>query len=314
MTLRLIAAVVLALSVPIHAQKGEGPRSDIEKSLKARFSLTEVGTKFGHWDPDAIRRAGGAVVLRRGGLCGAFSRGQICSNAIRGDQVELLSGRKDMDLVPGQEFYVNSVAVGSDVVAIGLLSVRTFSQGSQSGRLWASANFFFPRDVLSRGDANAVYSELDQWLGPQDSTTSVVGESRPKPAVPVQVQLKPGMSRDEVISALGPPIQEVKFGDRSWLTYSGLVAVLEQNALVSVDRSGGGQPPAKLSVASEPSGADLYIDGSFVGSTPAALPLPPGTHKVSVQSKGYQEWQRDLQALAGAEINLRAQLVPETGK
>lgn len=313
MTLRVVAFLIFALSDPIYAQDAAGRASEIEQSLRARLRLTEVGSKFMHGSSDAIRRAGGVVILHRAGLYGAFNRAQICSNAIRGNQVQILAGSKDLELMPGQEFYVNSVALGPEVVVLGLLTVRTFTQGSQSGRLWAAANFFFPRDVLSRGDVSKVYSELDQWFGQQDSAPLVAGTAIPlKPAVSLQVQLKPGMSRDEVVSALGAPIREVKFGDRTWLTYSGLVAVLEQNALVSVDRSS--QPPTKLSVVSEPPGADLYVDGSFVSSTPATLQLPPGTYKVSVQSKGYQTWQRDLQLLSGADINLRAQLVPETGK
>jgi hypothetical protein len=313
MPLPVVASLIFALSAPIRAQDAAGHLGEIEQSLKARFRLTEVGSKFMHGSPDAIRRAGGVIVLRRAGLYGAFNRAQICSNAIRGEQVQILAGSKDMELMPGQEFYVNSVALGPEVVVLGLLSVRTYTQGIQSGRLWAAADFFFPRDVLSRGDVDVVYSELDQWLGPQDSVPLVAATGMPpKPAVSLQVRLKPGMSRDEVVSALGAPIQEVRFGDRTWLTYPGLVAVLEQNALVSVDRSS--QPPAKLSVVSEPAGAELYVDGSFVGSTPAMLQLPPGAYKVSVRSKGYQTWQRDLQLLSGADINLRAQLVSETSK
>ena len=312
MTLRAIGLVILCLSLSIHAQD-RGRRGEMEQNLVARYRLTTVGSGFMHGTPDAIRRAGGMVTLRRAGLCGAFDRAKICSTAIRGERLEVLSGSKDVDLMPGEEFYVNSVTVGTDVVGLGLLTVRTFTQGSQSGRVWAAANFFFPRDVLSRGDVGKVYSELDQWFSQQDSAPLVAGTGMPpKPAVSLQVQLKPGMSRDEVVSALGAPIREVKFGDRTWLTYSGLVAVLEQNALVSVDRSG--QPPSKLSVVSEPPGAELYVDGSFVGSTPVALPLPAGRYKVSVQSKGYQTWRRDLQLLSGADVNLRTQLVPETSK
>ena len=72
---------------------------------------------------------------------------------------------------------------------------------------------------------------------------------------------------------LGTPSKEASFGTKTWLTYPGMVVMLDQGKLASVDQTS--QPPAKVSVASEPPGADVYVDGNFVGSTPSLLPLPP---------------------------------------
>jgi hypothetical protein len=57
----------------------------------------------------------------------------------------------------------------------------------------------------------------------------------------------------------------------------------------------------KLSIQSTPDGADIEVDGSFVGSTPSALELAPGEHTVVVSKKGYEPWQRKVK-MVGSDI------------
>ena len=63
----------------------------------------------------------------------------------------------------------------------------------------------------------------------------------------------------------------------------------------------------RVSVASTPDGADIEIDGSFVGSTPSVVELAPGEHVVIVKKSGYQPWERKLK-VSGGEIKLTAEL------
>src|SRR3989338_7924916 len=108
----------------------------------------------------------------------------------------------------------------------------------------------------------------------------------PGPAPPAPPsELTPGMSRDAVVAAMGAPQREVSFGARTWLSYAGLVVLLEQGKLTAVDRSG--QPPAKVQVVAEPDGADGFLNGSFVTPPPAPLELPAGTYQVSMRLPGY---------------------------
>jgi hypothetical protein len=105
---------------------------------------------------------------------------------------------------------------------------------------------------------------------------------------------------------VGAPSKEASFGTKTWLTYPGMVVVLEQGKLASVDQTS--QPPAKVSVASEPAGADVFVDGSFVGSTPSLLPLPPGSYKIEVKAAGFKSWSREIKTLPGGEISLKTTL------
>ena len=63
----------------------------------------------------------------------------------------------------------------------------------------------------------------------------------------------------------------------------------------------------KISVFSTPEGADIEIDGSFVGNTPSVVELAPGEHVVIVTKSGYKAWQRKLK-VSGGEIKLTAEL------
>ncbi|MDR1727452.1 MAG: PEGA domain-containing protein [Acidobacteriota bacterium] len=68
---------------------------------------------------------------------------------------------------------------------------------------------------------------------------------------------------------------------------------------------------AKLDVASTPAGADVELDGDFVGSTPLELELEAGAHEVVVKKKGFQPWRRSLKT-SGATVRISADLEPDS--
>jgi hypothetical protein len=68
---------------------------------------------------------------------------------------------------------------------------------------------------------------------------------------------------------------------------------------------------ASVTITSSITGADIEIDGAFVGSTPTTLQLAAGAHQVSVKS-AHSEWTRALQVSPGSVINLNANLSETT--
>jgi hypothetical protein len=70
-------------------------------------------------------------------------------------------------------------------------------------------------------------------------------------------------------------------------------------------------PPAaaqgSLAIDSKPSGADIEIDGAFVGNTPSTISAAPGSHKIVVKKKGFTDWTRTLN-VTGGSIHLNAEL------
>jgi len=64
----------------------------------------------------------------------------------------------------------------------------------------------------------------------------------------------------------------------------------------------------KVLVSSVPDGADVYVDDSFVGNSPATLNLVAGKHTVKVSQDGYKAWTKDVSVFADSEVNLKASL------
>ncbi len=79
-----------------------------------------------------------------------------------------------------------------------------------------------------------------------------------------------------------------------------------------VDSKPAGKPaePAKgtVNVSSNPPGADVFVDGDFVGNCPASLKLAPGKHTVTIKMSSYRDWSREITVQSGSEVQLSANL------
>jgi hypothetical protein len=73
------------------------------------------------------------------------------------------------------------------------------------------------------------------------------------------------------------------------------------------DVGGAAAGQTSLSVDSTPAGADIEVDGNFVGSTPSAVPVSLGNHEITVRKRGYSTWNRHMN-VAGGTYHLNAEL------
>jgi PEGA domain len=62
-----------------------------------------------------------------------------------------------------------------------------------------------------------------------------------------------------------------------------------------------------LIIDSIPAGADIEIDGAFVGNTPSTVNVPAGSHDIAVKKKGFADWIKTLN-VTGGTIHLNAEL------
>jgi hypothetical protein len=64
---------------------------------------------------------------------------------------------------------------------------------------------------------------------------------------------------------------------------------------------------AELEVSSTPDGADIEIDGNFVGSTPSTVGVAAGPHQLSLKKAGFKPWERKITVSSG-HIKIDAKL------
>ena len=326
---------IALLSTSAAAQKKPAEQNDrivLEQILTQTYQPSQVGKQMmGIGGETDIRRAGTIVVIQRPGLYGSLLHAEPASSAIDGLQYKLFRGHQDYEVPAGERYYVTAVAVGSDTILVAMISARSISAQAGTGRMWTTLSFKFPANVLATADKETVFREFDQWLMPEGRATSAapaaapaapamttypaaapVAAPAPQPATaprPVAItesSLTPGMTREQILQSMGNPVREIQFDQRQWMIYPGFVAVLKDNKLESFETSGSGA--TKVTVQSDPAGAEIYLDDQFVGSTPSILAVAPGKHAFRLHAAGHADWSRQLNVLAGSDLTLAATL------
>jgi uncharacterized protein YceK len=66
-----------------------------------------------------------------------------------------------------------------------------------------------------------------------------------------------------------------------------------------------------VQVASSPSGAEVYLDNEYHGTTPNTITaVPAGSHTVELRENGYDPWSAPVTITGGSTANITAALVP----
>jgi hypothetical protein len=133
------------------------------------------------------------------------------------------------------------------------------------------------------------------------------------------------VSGDSVVSkstlSLGGSVQTAcEAIDQDWTTHGPAIraaAVAAQNKAAASQSPAAAAPAmavpaapatAKVSVTSIPDGADIEVDGSFVGNTPSDIDVAAGDHTVTVKKGGFQNWERRLKVSGGSNVRLKAEM------
>jgi hypothetical protein len=68
-----------------------------------------------------------------------------------------------------------------------------------------------------------------------------------------------------------------------------------------------------ISVSSSPSGASIYLDGSYKGTTPMTIKnVEAGSYTITLKYAGYQDWSQNIYVVAEQTIPVSASLTPTT--
>jgi hypothetical protein len=98
-----------------------------------------------------------------------------------------------------------------------------------------------------------------------------------------------------------------------WANYSKEYAAVPQTTAAAVAAPAvviaAATDKPKLNVTSTPAGADIEINGSFVGNTPSTIEVDPGDQDIKISKKGFEPWTRKMK-VKGGTITLNADLDP----
>lgn len=67
---------------------------------------------------------------------------------------------------------------------------------------------------------------------------------------------------------------------------------------------------AEVEITSTPPGADIEVDGKFVGNTPSSITVTPGDHAIAIKKAGFAAWERKTAVSAG-HVTIAAELTAE---
>lgn len=66
----------------------------------------------------------------------------------------------------------------------------------------------------------------------------------------------------------------------------------------------------QFEISSTPVGAEIELDGSFVGSTPSTVNVPPGEHVIVIKKVGFKPYEKKIKAIGG-KVSIAAELEAE---
>lgn len=87
--------------------------------------------------------------------------------------------------------------------------------------------FAFPPNIIESSDYDAVVGEISKYLLPADEYKHASQEAK-------NVELRPGMTKEEVLKLLGEPEKAVVFGKKTTLKYRDMTVELEDDKVVDV--------------------------------------------------------------------------------
>lgn len=201
----------------------------------------------------------------------------------------------------------DDVKVG-DVVAIpkGCTATGHVVESESRKRMGRAGKLNFTVDYVKAPDGTNVRLRASSTRKGKDETgTVIVGTVLLSPLflirrghnteIPKGTKINAYVDGDREITMGGPPsIPGDTTGGRT---------VTTQNLTVTQDVE-----LSTVIVKSTPDGADIVVDGKYVGNTPSTIRLTPGDHAISVEKTGFKNWQRTMTASSGGIVTVDATL------
>ena len=94
--------------------------------------------------------------------------------------------------------------------------------------------FLYPIEMAASANYEAIVKEIDHYLLPEGEYHEAISASAKAAEASRHVELQPGMSKTEVLKALGEPQKSVVFGKKAILKYAEMTVEFDEDKLVAV--------------------------------------------------------------------------------
>lgn len=139
----------------------------------------------------------------------------------------------------------------------------------------------------------------------EDSTDGIAALRRPRTSssTPPHGSAPWSTKTEHVESNSGVPLEGMNFALSAQDLIDAMKHAFPSAAIRTTDVPAGN---GMVTIASDTAGADIFVDGKFVGNTPSLLPLSAGMHHIAISARGKKSWERDLEVVKDGQVQLRA--------
>lgn len=163
------------------------------------------------------------------------------------------------------------------------------------------------------GETRTVYITLNPTPTPAPATTGTLSVTSSPSGAKVYVDGSYYGRTSQYISGLSAGDHRIEVALDGYETWKSTARV-KAGQVTDVYASLTHKPTlGSIYVSSSPSGANIYLDGVYKGTTPRTLSgIAEGRHYVDVELAGYQEWSGPVGVVANQQAHISASLTPES--
>jgi hypothetical protein len=206
---------------------------------------------------------------------------------------------------------INSIARAGTAANVALQAIELLGESVRSGNngVRIPAINAVAHIALASNDDSVINAALDLMQPPLQSATLIGGMEVRLMAV-VEVERLGVAAHDVALKTKASQMLQAYASNNQWepeaQSRAANGAARIQSTINKTPETGAAI--GKLTVTSAPEGADIELDGNFVGNTPSELSIAPGNHTVLITKAGFLPWQRKLETTAGSTVHITAEL------
>jgi hypothetical protein len=176
-------------------------------------------------------------------------------------------------------------------------------------RLGRSGTLNFAIDYVKAPDGTNLRLRASSTRKGEDKTgTVIVGSVLLSPLFLIMRGKDINIPKGTQFNAYVDGDREIAMGDASATSAVQTAQSPPAPQTVSAVVNGVASPSISVTVSSTPTGADITVDGKFVGSTPSSLQVGAGDHTINIEKSGFKTWQRTITLMAGSSPTIDATL------